>query len=77
MFKNNGIQIHGKLVQQFPITIINGVQRILVMITHLTKSVLMNSIRYLICVRNGEILVVIIENGSFYNMICIKPIEVL
>lgn len=77
MLKKNGLQIHGKLVQQFPITIINGVQGILVMITHLTKFVLMNSIKYLICLRNGEILVVIIENGSFYNMICTKPIEAL
>jgi hypothetical protein len=44
---------------------------------HPTKFVPMNSIRYPIFVRTGEILAILIENGFFYNRIRTKPIEAL
>jgi hypothetical protein len=77
MLKNNGIQIHGKLIEQFFTTIIDGMQRIIVMATHLTKFVRVTPVGSLLIARNGEILAIIIENGFFYNRIFIEPIEAL
>ncbi len=37
----------------------------------------MNVIGHFVFVNNDEIHVVLVENGSWYNKICIKPIEIL
>lgn len=77
MLKNNGIQIHGRLIKQLLTTIIDEVQRILMMDAHLTKFVHVILVGYPIIAGNGEILAVIIENGFFYNKIFTEPIEAL
>jgi hypothetical protein len=42
-----------------------------------TQYVPMTTIGYPISTKNDEIHVVLIENGSFYNKVCTKPIEIL
>jgi uncharacterized membrane protein YobD (UPF0266 family) len=47
------------------------------MFAHPTRYVLVALMRYPIFVRNGEILAILIENGSFYNKVHIDYVEAL
>jgi hypothetical protein len=47
------------------------------MVAYLTKFVLVTIAKYLIFVKNDEIPAILVENGSLYNRIYIKPIETL
>jgi uncharacterized membrane protein YesL len=55
----------------------NGMQGILAIITYPIIFVFVITVEYLVFVRNDEILIVLIENNSFHNKICIEPIETI
>ncbi len=65
MFKSNGIPIHGRLVLQFFMMVINGVQGVILMLAYATRFVLATTTKYPISIRNDEIRVVLIENGLY------------
>jgi hypothetical protein len=74
---NNGIQIYGRLISHFLTTIINGGQGVHVTVVHSTRSMPITLIGYPIFIRNEGIHARLVENGSFYNIVCIKLVEIL
>jgi hypothetical protein len=42
-----------------------------------TRSMPTSMAKYLVTIRNDEILIVPIKNDSFHNIICTKPIETI
>jgi hypothetical protein len=52
-------------------------QGIPVIITYPIKFVSVIIVEYPVFVRNDEIFVVLIENSSFHNKVCIEPIETI
>jgi hypothetical protein len=61
VLKNSGIQIHGRSIPQFSITLTDGVLRVPMMATHPTRFVFMTPTKYLVYVRNDESLTILIE----------------
>jgi hypothetical protein len=57
--------------------ITNEVQGIIVMLAYTTKSMPAIIIRYLVSIKDDEILTVLVDNGSFHNKVCIEPVETL
>jgi len=47
------------------------------MTTYPTRFVLTTTAKYPISVRNDEICAILVDNGSFHNIICTKPIEII
>jgi hypothetical protein len=67
VLNNSCIQIHGRLILQSFTMVIDGVQGVLVMVTHPNKFVLMTLARYLVSTRNDGIPIVLVENSYFYT----------
>jgi hypothetical protein len=56
-------------------TFIYGVQRVPMMMTYPTRFVPMTMARYLISIRNDEILAILVENSFYYNRVRTKLVE--
>jgi hypothetical protein len=47
------------------------------MVAYPTRSMHAITVGYPVSIRNDEILVILVDNGSIYNRVCIEPIETL
>jgi len=77
ILNNNGIQIYGRLILHFFITIIDGVQGVHATIAHSTRFVFITLIGYPIFIRNEGIHAWLVENNYFYNIVHVELVEIL